>query len=732
MTPHLPFREIWLIDFEFRAPDGDRPEPLCLVAREVRSGRTERVWLTDSPPAVPPFSVDSDSLIVAYYASAEIGCFLSLGWPVPARVLDLFAEFRVLTNGITLPHGQSLLGALLHYGLDAIDAGEKERWRELAMRGGPFTADEQTGLLEYCESDVTSLARLLPVMAPRLDLPRALFRGRYMVAAARMEWVGVPVDTEKLTALRTNWNPVKSRLVVEVNKACGVFVPAGHPLDRSTRFGSAVREVAGELGLDPYLLADATIEQHRIETEAVGGQAEAIRAARRATGLTVGKINRLAGAGKDHLDVRGLDASARQLAGEWPDLGIGVGYDRDGVDEDYAPRLWDVLSQPDPVILAKHDPVLIRRAADCIRPHDRYEGSGPMRFSSERFAEFISRERIPWPRLPSGRLSLDDDTFSEMAKLYPVQIGPIREVRYTLGQMRLNDLAVGADGRNRTLLSVFRSKTGRNQPSNSKFVFGPSCWLRSLIRPESGRALAYVDWSQQELGIAAALSRDQQMMEAYRSGDFYLTFAKMAGAVPPDATKKSHPTEREQYKTVALGVMFGLSADGIARKLGVPRFQASELLAAHQRTFRRFWEWSDGVEERAVLTGKLRTTFGWSLTVGKEINPRSVRNFPMQANGAEMMRIAACLATERGIQVCCPVHDAFLIEASAETIDAEAERMQAAMREASEFVLPGFPLGTDLKIVRYPERYSDKRGEGMWAAVTGVLAELAAEQVCPW
>src|SRR5207248_9344113 len=120
----------------------------------------------------------------------------------------------------------------------------------------------------------------------------------------------------------------------------------------------------------------------------------------------------------------------------------------------------------------------------------------------------------------------------EMAKLYPAQVGPIRELRHVRGQFRLNNLAVGPDGRNRVLLSAFGSKTGRNQPSTSAFIFGPSCWLRSLIQPGPGRAIAYVDWSQQELAIAAALSHDPKMTEAYVSGDFYLTFARMAGAVP--------------------------------------------------------------------------------------------------------------------------------------------------------------------------------------------------------
>ena len=133
-----------------------------------------------------------------------------------------------------------------------------------------------------------------------------------------------------------------------------------------------------------------------------------------------------------------------------------------------------------------------------------------------------------------------------------------------------------------------------------------------------------------------------------------------------------------------------------------PAFRGRDLLKLHQRTFREFWDWSDSIEDRAILSGTLRTAFGWTVRVGRDVNPRSLRNFPMQANGAEMMRLAACLATERGIGVCCPVHDAFLIESPAADIDAEVNRMKDAMREASELVLPGFPLRTDAKIVTYP------------------------------
>jgi hypothetical protein len=67
----------------------------------------------------------------------------------------------------------------------------------------------------------------------------------------------------------------------------------------------------------------------------------------------------------------------------------------------------------------------------------------------------------------------------------------------------------------------------------------------------------------------------------------------------------------------------------------------------------------------------------------------------MQANGAEMMRLACCEATEKGVGVCCPVHDALLIEAPAHEIEAAVEATRAVMQKASEIVLAGFPLRTE-------------------------------------
>ena len=93
---------------------------------------------------------------------------------MPTRILDLFTEFRDRTNGLATPAGASLLGALTYFGLDTIGAIEKKEMRALIMRGGPWSDDERVAILDYCQSDVEALERLLLAMLPRIDLPRAL------------------------------------------------------------------------------------------------------------------------------------------------------------------------------------------------------------------------------------------------------------------------------------------------------------------------------------------------------------------------------------------------------------------------------------------------------------------------------------------------------------------------------------------------------------------------------
>jgi hypothetical protein len=91
-------------------------------------------------------------------------------------------------------------------------------------------------------------------------------------------------------------------------------------------------------------------------------------------------------------------------------------------------------------------------------------------FRGERFEQMLEREGWGWPRhAKSGRYDLSSDTFRDMVRVYP-KVQRLRELLDELARMRLFKLAIGVDGRNRTLLSAYRAATSRFQPSNSKNI----------------------------------------------------------------------------------------------------------------------------------------------------------------------------------------------------------------------------------------------------------------------
>jgi DNA polymerase-1 len=346
-----------------------------------------------------------------------------------------------------------------------------------------------------------------------------------------------------------------------------------------------------------------------------------------------------------------------------------------------------------------------------------YDG---LHFRRGRFSEWLRVNRIPWPRTEHGTLKLDDDTFKEQSAIWPA-LKPLRELRQALTSMHVPDLPVGKDGRNRTLLSPFASKTGRNQPSAKRFVFGLPAWQRGVVRPPEGWALGYIDWSSQEIAVAAGLSGDTGLIQAYEGGDPYLAFGKDAGVAPPSATKASHPEIRDICKTVMLGLNYGLGVERMAHQAGITPALAAELIQRHRMTYSRYWQWSDGVVTRALLTNEMVSVFGWHRKIGPFDRPTSLMNFPMQANSAEMMRVAAIAATEAGIIVCAPVHDAFLIAAPIDEIEAAVRHMREIMSQAGYHVTGGVHIRTEARIIRYPDRYMDERGADMWNRVVRLI-----------
>jgi DNA polymerase I-like protein with 3'-5' exonuclease and polymerase domains len=251
--------------------------------------------------------------------------------------------------------------------------------------------------------------------------------------------------------------------------------------------------------------------------------------------------------------------------------------------------------------------------------------------------------------------------------------------------------------------------------------------MRGLIQPHPGFGFAYCDWSAQEIAIAAALSNDERMIDGYLSGDPYLAFARDAGLVPSDATVDTHRNTREVCKTIVLGINYGMGPDSMAARAGITRAEARNLLNLHHHAYKRFWRWVEDTTATALFAGEMHTQFGWRRLIPPNPNVRSLQNWPVQSCGAEMMRAAAIAATEAGIFVAAPVHDAFAIEAELDRLAEDIAAMRAIMSAAGEVII-GIPVRTDAKIVLPPARYMDARGERTWRKVMGLLQTVEMQR----
>ena len=127
-----------------------------------------------------------------------------------------------------------------------------------------------------------------------------------------------------------------------------------------------------------------------------------------------------------------------------------------------------------------------------------------------------------------------------------------------------------------------------------------------------------------------------------------------------------------------------------------------------------FGRWSQRVIDTGLLRGEITTLCGWRAGVVEGTKVTTLKNFPAQAHGAAMLRAACSLIVEDGIRLCAPIHDAVMVEAPADEIDAVVARTQRHMDRASRELLGGFEVGTDAQIVRYPGRYMEDRGRKIW------------------
>ena len=178
--------------------------------------------------------------------------------------------------------------------------------------------------------------------------------------------------------------------------------------------------------------------------------------------------------------------------------------------------------------------------------------------------------------------------FDDQIALHPElpELRLLRELTTTLNRMRLIELAIGADGRNRTGLKPFSTITGRNAPSASEFIFGPARWLRGFIKPPEGFGLAYLDFKAEEVAIVAAMSGDARLAEHYASA----AMSTGGSPSPRDSATRARPGSRARRFAISSRCCswrfgYGMQAPSLARKTGKTLAEAKELLRLHAATY---------------------------------------------------------------------------------------------------------------------------------------------------
>jgi hypothetical protein len=401
-------------------------------------------------------------------------------------------------------------------------------------------------------------------------------------------------------------------------------------------------------------------------------------------------------------------------------------------------------------------PLILNSAAE--RVNNENPDIKPFQFS-KKTGTYIKKERpirdwvakrysiSEWVQTKGRKYSLSHDAFKEHFSSRDENFGGSM-VRYLATKQSMNGFSptakngtfldkLGSDSRSRPWGGTYGSQTGRSQPSSTHFLPLKAKWFRYLIQPKPGRAIVGLDYQSQEFLIAACLSKDKKMVNAYISGDVYLAFGKDAGLIPKDATKTTHSKERDSFKDVVLGTSYDMGAKGLAKRMSAKgdkewsEAEAEALIDTFYATYSGYDEFKRNVNDRYYATDHmLRLSDGWTLFGGNE-NYRSVCNFPTQGEASVILRRAVALAQDAGLDVIYTLHDAIYIEYKSNDplpprmlanamSQAFVESFPQARSEASAIRLDGHAWSYDYKTkpdwkypfpITFSERYIDERGK---------------------
>ena len=270
-------------------------------------------------------------------------------------------------------------------------------------------------------------------------------------------------------------------------------------------------------------------------------------------------------------------------------------------------------------------------------------------------------------------------------------------------------------GRIHTSYNQMVAATGRLSSSNPNLQNIPiktdlGREIRRAFVAEEGYWLLAADYSQIELRVMAHLSEDPVLVDAFRQGEDI--HERTAAEVLGESTDLS-PRERRRYaKIINFGILYGVSAFGLARNLEIGRWEAKRLIDEYFQRYQGIKRWSESTLAEAYETGYVRTLFGrirqipelksknWNL---RSFGERTAINAPIQGTAADLIKMAM-VSTHRSLsrrrlssRLILQVHDELVVE----VLEAEMDEVRELVREKMEEVASlQVPLKVDMAVGR--------------------------------
>jgi len=302
------------------------------------------------------------------------------------------------------------------------------------------------------------------------------------------------------------------------------------------------------------------------------------------------------------------------------------------------------------------------------------------------------------------------DILEEMANQHPL---PAKVIEYReIAKLKstyvdaLPKLIHRETGRLHTSFSQTGTATGRLSSSDPNLQNIPvrselGREIRAAFVAEKGKILLSADYSQIELRIMAHFSRDPVLVEAFRNGeDIHARTAQEVFGVGPLAQTAEH---RRAAKAINFGIIYGLSAFGLAQQLGIEQKEAAQFINAYFTRYRGVKEYLDNVLVETRKTSVAKTLFGRIRPI-PEINApqmqlrnfaeRTALNSPLQGTAADLIKLAMIAIDERirekklAARMILQVHDELLFEAPAKEKEALEKLVRQEMEGAHKLIVP--------------------------------------------